>query len=159
MSQFREDLEAAKPAERLVLQLLQSNNPRYTFVDVSDDCSYYHKGDIKAISKEYPVELFIEVKNDSRIADTKRVLCEEEVLIYETGEQRIGNMYNDCDFYCVVSESERCVYVFNFKKLQEIYKNFGEWKVIKHKEQESLCYLVNLGYCKRKGALIHKLNY
>lgn len=159
-SQFRKDLEAAKPAEELVLKLLQSKNPRYTFIDVSDDCPCYHKGDIKAISKDFGVEFYIEVKDDSRIADTRRVLCEEEVLIYDTNERRIGNMHNDnCDFYCVVSQAERCIYIFNFKKLQEIYKSQGQTQTIRHKTQESFCYFVDLGYCKRKGAFIYKLKY
>lgn len=159
LKQFKKDLEAAKPAEELVLKLLQSKNPRYNFTDVSNDCSCYHKGDIKATSKEFPVELYIEVKDDSRIADTKRVLCEEEVYIYDSDYTIRGNMYNtDTDFYCVVSKKENCVYIFDYKKLQAIYKN-GDCQVIKHPEQESVVYLVALGYCKRKGALIYKLNY
>lgn len=155
---FKKDLEEAKEAEKLVLKLLQSKNPRYDFVDVSEDSSCYHKGDIRAISKDFGIELYIEVKDDSRIGETKRVLCEEEVYISDSDYYIKGNMCYDTDFYCVVSKCEKTVYIFDFKKLKEIYKN-GEFKVIHHYDQDTYCYLVNLGYCKRKGALIYKLKY
>lgn len=158
LREFKKDLENAKEAEKLVLELLQSRNPRYIFEDVSDDISCRYKGDIKATSKELGVVFYIEIKDDSRIADTRRVLCEEEVLIYESGYCMSGNMHNKTDFYFVVSKSEKIVYIFDFKKLQEIYKK-GEYKVIRHADQESVCYLVDLWLCKRAGALIYKLKY
>ena len=157
LREFQKDLEAAKGAEKLVLELLQSRNPRYIFEDVSDDCSCYHRGDIRATT-DYGIELYIEVKDDSRIADTRRVLCEEEVYVYDSGYCMSGNMHNKTDFYFVVSKSEKIVYIFDFKKLQEIYKS-GEYKVIRHADQESVCYLVDLWKCKRAGALIYKLKY
>ena len=46
---------------------------------------------------------FIEVKDDSRIADTGNVLCEERVFFREGNYYQKGFMYNDYEIFCVVS--------------------------------------------------------
>lgn len=46
---------------------------------------------------------FIEVKDDSRIADTGRVLCEERVCYKDGDYFQKGFMYSDYDIFCVVS--------------------------------------------------------
>ena len=159
LKDFQKDLEAARSAERLVLELLQSKCPRFIFKDVSDNISCRYKGDIEATSKELGIELYIEVKCDSRIADTGRILCEEQVFIKDLNDFQKGNMYCKSDFYCVVSKSERLVYIFDFQKLKENYKKYGEFKIIEHYDQDTYCYLLDLCWCKSKGALLYKLSY
>lgn len=153
---FREDLAKAKGAEEIVLNTFSSLCDSYSFQDVSNDREYYYKGDIKATSADGR-EIYIEVKDDSRIADTQRVLCEEEVYYYDSDYTAKGNMYNACNIYCVVSKQDRQIYVFDFEILKSIYKKYGEFKIIKHYSQESLCYLLEM--CFAKKALIDKITY
>ena len=155
---FKTDLEAAKAAEVLVGEVLSSMTNEYTFEDVSDIREYYYKGDIKATSLSTGEEFFIEVKNDSRIADTHNVLCEHEVYIKETGRYEKGNMFCDYNIYCVVSEKEHKIYVIDFKTLKEKYKR-GEFIQIDHLDQQTLGYLVHIGIINRWGALLAEIDY
>lgn len=155
---FKKDLAEAKAAEKIVLDTFSSLATGYTFTDVSADSSCYYRGDIKAVAAD-GTEIFIEVKNDNRIADTGRILCEEEVYYYENDYYSKGNMSCNSDYFCIVSQSERRIYVLDFKKLKEIYKRYGEYKIIKHAFQESYVYLLDLCWAKSKGALIHKITY
>jgi hypothetical protein len=100
---FFKDLAAAKPAEQLVLNTLSSLATGFSFVDVSNlkECRY--KGDIKAVSTDGK-EYFLEVKNDSRIADTGNILCEYQNYIKEGNYFIKGNMCSEYDFYCIVSQ-------------------------------------------------------
>ena len=60
-------------------------------------------GDI-IITTTSGVSYNVEVKDDSVIAKTKNILCEDEVYYKKTGTYKIGNMYNNnTDIYCVVS--------------------------------------------------------
>ena len=156
--EFKADLERAKGAEQLVCDVLGNIYLTANFTNVGDIPEYYYKGDIKAFDISGKV-VFIEVKNDSRIADTGKVLCEEEVYYKDSDYYGKGNMYNDSDYYCVVSEKERTIYVFDFKKLKEIYKKYGEYKIIPHASQDTYCYLVELCWCSKHQALIKKIKY
>jgi hypothetical protein len=99
------------------------------------------------------------VKDDSRIADTQNILCEEEVYYKENGRFVKGNMYSDYDIYAVVSKKENTIYFFDFSKLKEIYKRFGTYKRINHPEQYSECYLLEMCRAKYFKALIAKIKY
>lgn len=70
VTNFYRDLEKAKKAEAIVKEILSSLTSNYNFIDVSNVPKYYHKGDIVAVDKESGKQIFIEVKDDSRIADT-----------------------------------------------------------------------------------------
>lgn len=157
--QFEKDKREARVAELIALNTLTSLTDRYTFVDVANDREYYYKGDIIATSREINVDLLIEVKNDSRIADTGRVLCEEKVYYKDRGYLDKGNMHCKSDVYAVVSQSERIIYIFDFHKLKEIYKSYGEYKELDHSDQITYCYLVDLCWCRSKGALLRKVKY
>ena len=61
------------------------------------------------------------MKDDSRIADTQNILCEDAVYYKESGRYVKGNMYSDYDIYAVVSKKEKVIYFFDFAKLKEIY--------------------------------------
>lgn len=137
VTNFYRDLEKAKKAEAIVKEVLSSLTSKYEFIDVSNVPKYYHKGDILAVDKESGKQIFIEVKDDSRIADTKNILCEDLVYYYETGEEVKGNFYNDYEVYCIVSQPERKIYFYDFGTLQRVYKSWGEFKIIRHQQQES----------------------
>lgn len=162
MSEFKEtfnkDLAKGKAAEKVVKETFEKLTDDYTFEDVSNITSFYYKGDLVAKDKNGK-EYFIEVKNDSRIADTGRVLCEEEVYYKNVDYYGAGNMEkSDSDIYIVVSEPERKMYIFDFKVLQKIYTK-GEYREINHKTQTTYCYLLDLYDAKRLGALMQTINY
>ena len=56
---------------------------------------------------------FIEVKNDSRIADTGNVLCEEEVYYKKNDYYGKGNMYSNADVFAIVSKQNQKIYFIN----------------------------------------------
>ena len=99
---FFQDLAAAKPAEQLVLNTLSSLATGWRFDDVSNIKEYRYKGDIRATSNSGQ-EYFLEVKNDSRIAETGNILCEYKNFIKDGAYYIKGNMLSDYDFYCIVS--------------------------------------------------------
>lgn len=156
IKQFKIDLENAKAAEELVCNTLSSLAPGMKFKQVGDQREYFHKGDIIAYGEDRMY--FIEVKDDSRIADTGRVLCEERVYFKEGGYFVKGFMYSDYDIFCVVSQPERKMYFIDFKVLQQIYKK-GDYKEIHHPQQYSECYLLELCRIKQAGGLIKVLEY
>lgn len=155
VSNFKKDLAAAKEAEQIVKEAIAAAN--YEVLDVSEQRQYYHTGDLKIILPNG--ERYVEVKDDSRIADTQNILCEEEVYYKETNQFVKGNMYSNYDIYAVVSKQQRMIYFFDFKRLKEIYKKYGMYKIINHPEQYSECYLLELCRAKQFGALIAKINY
>lgn len=158
LENFATDLEKGKRAEVLVADTFKKLTNDYTFVNVGDVQKFYYKGDIKAIDKDGN-EIFIEVKNDSRIAETGRVLCEEEVYYKNVDYYGKGNMEkSDSDIYIVVSEQARKMYIFDFKILQKIYTK-GEYREINHPAQTTYCYLLDICDAKRYGALIKILKY
>lgn len=154
---FKKDLEAAKPAEELVLRVLEAKTPVCLFHNVSDLKQYRYKGDIQ-IFVPTGTYYYVEVKNDSRIAETHNILCEEEVYYKNDDYYGQGNMCGDSDYYAVVSQAERKIYLLDFKRLQSIYRK-GEYKEIKHYDQITYCYLLNLSIANKYGALIEIINY
>ena len=130
VASFGDDLKLAHSAEDTVREELSKLTKDYTFYDVSGNREYYHKGDIKAVAADGK-EFFLEVKCDSRIAETHNLLCEEEVLYFDSGELKKGNFYSDYEIYCVLSKEERKIYIMDFSKLKAHYKS-GKYKTIKH---------------------------
>lgn len=157
MSQFQKDLFEAHKAEQIVLDILSSLAPGYTFEDVSNDSKYYHKGDIKAVDSNGK-EIMIEVKDDSCIYKTGNILCEEENYYFEADYYKRGNFYSDYEIYCVVSQQARKIYLFDFSILKQIYKK-GEYREIRHYENICCCYLLPLGWAKKYNALIKEIDY
>lgn len=157
VSNFFTDLDNAKDAERIVREKLQELMPWYTFEDVSGERQYYHKGDIRAIDKESGDIIYIEVKDDGRIASTRNVLCEEMVFFNSSGFVN-GNMYSDYELYSIVSQEERKIYILDFDIMKKHYKS-GYYKIIPHREQTTYCYLMPLAQLKALGAMIAEIDY
>lgn len=157
IKQFKIDLNNARTAEQLVLDVFSELTEEYTFTNVGDQREYFKRGDIKAVDKNGN-EIMIEVKNDSRIHETGNVLCEEENYFFDSGSYVDGNFHSNYEIYCVVSQAERKIYVMDFKVLQANYKK-GEFKAIHHPEQISYCYMLPLYIVKRYGGLIAEVSY
>lgn len=157
LTEFNKDLEAARGAEYLVLQELSKRDKSIQFQWVGDQPEYYYKGDIIATAADGK-QYFIEVKNDSRIADTYNVLCEDEVYYKKSGYFGKGGMYNTTDIYCVVSEQQKKIYVIDFKVLQSNYRNY-EFKIIRHKDQDTYAYFMPIGKIRKYGGLLATIEY
>lgn len=158
VANFYNDLEKAHKAENLLQNLFSSLSSKYNFKNVSEDRNYFYKGDILAIDNNGR-EIGIEVKDDSRIAETRNILCEEKVWYNESGCFGKGNMQSEYDIYCIVSQPEQKIYVIDFKDLQRIYKKIGMYKEIEHPDQTTCCYLCPLKQIKDCGALIAIVDY
>lgn len=157
LDNFFTDLNNAKGAEKIALEVLSSYYEGWELEDVSSYRDCFYLGDIKATTTTGAIQ-YIEVKDDSRIADTKNILCEEENYIAESGCYIDGNMKNNTDLYAIVSQTERKIYLLDFKRLKEIYKR-GTYKVIPHAQQTTYCYLLELCRAKQWGALIDVISY
>lgn len=157
LENFYTDLQEGKDAELIALEILADQTTRYNFTWVGDlkECRY--KGDILATAAD-GTEHYIEIKNDKDIATTGNILCEDENYIKETGRFIKGNMWNDTDYFAVLSQADRKLYILDYKVLQSIYRK-GEFKVIPHRDQDTYCYLLDLARAKQWGALIYTLNY
>jgi len=104
LTEFKTDLAKAKTAEQIVLAALSNYSSYWTLEDISEDRSCYYLGDIKATYAGTGVVQYIEVKDDSRIHETKNILCEEENYLKDDGRYIKGNMHCESDIFCVVSE-------------------------------------------------------
>lgn len=102
LTDFKEDLKLGNEAEHLVKRVLSNLTTQYAFEVVGDQREYRYKGDIKAIGADGN-ETMIEVKNDSCIASSGNILCEEENYIKADNRMIKGNMHCDSDIFCVVS--------------------------------------------------------
>ncbi len=157
VSNFYSDLAQAREAEDIVLNTFNAMSDKYNFVPVGDNPAYYYKGDILAIGEDGR-EIGIEVKDDSRIADTHNVLCEEEVYYKSCDYYGKGNMQSDYDVYCIVSRQEQKIYVIDFDILRANYRK-GEFREIRHPQQTTYCYLLDIGTIQRLGGLIATIHY
>ena len=97
---FKTDLERGQAAELLVKEILEGRTNEYTFKWVGDNPTHFSQGDIIAFGENRLY--YIEVKDDTIISTSGRVLCEEEVYYKEGDYSRKGFMYNDYEIFCVV---------------------------------------------------------
>lgn len=157
LNNFKNDLMVGKRAEEIVFQVFSSLDSEHKYEMISGFREMFYKGDIVALDKNGKAT-YIEVKNDSRIADTGNVLCEEEVYYKKHDYYGKGNMECDCDIYAVVSEEQRKIYVIDFEVLKSNYRK-GIYKEIEHPQQTTFCYLLDLYTLKKLGGLISVVNY
>lgn len=150
---FLADLEIGQKGEALVKQVLENLTDNFTFA-ASDD---QHKGDILATDASGN-RYYLEVKTDSRIADTHNILCEEEVFYYGNGQRKQGFMYSNYEYFCILSRSERKIYIIDFKVLKENYKS-GWGKYLYYDDQDSYCYFIKLEKIADLGGLLYTINY
>lgn len=150
---FFSDLELGQKGEQLVKEVLEKLTKDFTF-SASDD---QHKGDILVTSTSGN-KYYLEVKTDSRIADTHNILCEEEVFYYGNGQRKPGFMHSNYQYFCILSKSERKIYIIDFKVLKENYKS-GWGKYLYYEDQDSYCYFIKLEKIAEQGGLLYTIKY
>jgi hypothetical protein len=162
-SNFKKDLAKAKIGERTVLEVLRNTTDEWYFSDVSDDASCYYKGDIEAWDI-IQGSFFIDVKMDSRIADTGNVLCEHKVYSYNKNEYLKGNMQSDYDALAVISVTAQKIWIIDFDVLKKHYKE-GKHYVKDHYDdygnlaQKTIGTLCSLEKIKKWGGLLCSIEY
>lgn len=155
---FGYDLQQARDAEQLVCRTLAQKDKSWNFEWVGDDAACFHMGDIRATDTYSGFSYYIEVKDDRRIADTGNILCEWKKYFYDTGETRRGNIKNDYDYYCIVSQQDRRIYVLDGIILRKYYQ-CGEMISIYHDNDITYAYLLPLSFIQKKGGLLHTITY
>lgn len=155
--QFLLDLEGARASEELVTNYLSTLTDEYKFENVGNVREYFYKGDIKATNLATGEIHMLEIKDDSRIATTHNILCEESSYFFNSKSWRKGNFYSDYEYYCIYSRSESKLYIFDFSILKKIYKK-GRLKSITHHDNINEVYLLPLETAKEAGALIAELD-
>jgi hypothetical protein len=153
VTQFNEDLKKGRAAEIIVYNYLKNKLP--VVEDLTSLPDFYYIGDLRVITSEGE-KLYIEVKNDSRIADTHNILC--EIAVEYECHTGAGNMDCGCDIYAIVSEKENKIYFLDFKKLVKLTK-YKTLRSIQHSAQTTICKFVSLSEAKYTGALIATVNY
>ena len=160
---FKRDLAKARKAEHLVYEVLNSATIDYSFAEVGDQEEYFYKGDIMAIDFNNNV-CFIDVKDDSRIAETNNVLCEAKVYSYKQNEYLKGNMQSDYDYIAVVAQQINTIYIIDFSVLKKNYKQ-GKHYVKDHYDdngelaQKTIGTLCSLNQIKHWGGLLYTIKY
>lgn len=163
-SNFRRDHEKAKIAEHLVWEVLCNTDSDFDFEEVGDNPEWYYHGDIRAINELDNIEVGVEVKNDSRIADTQNVLIEVKVWSYKENRYLKPNLESNYDYYAVVAQQINTIYIMDWNVLKRIYKQ-GKPYTKDHyddngrKSQKTIGTLVNLGLIKRNGGLLYTIKY
>lgn len=156
---FWKDLAEAKKVEQLAMEVFQSRSEEWSFTNVSDDKEYFHRGDLIA-ERADGRKVFLEIKADTRIADTGNVYCEEQNYWFDQGKYSLGNMYSNYQIYCVVSESARKIWVIDFEVLRAHYGNANHKYIrVPHKDNVSYGFLFPLYELAEKGGLIATIDY
>lgn len=155
--EFLNDAAAAKPAEELVAAVMSSLTSNWHFEVIEGEDKDQRKGDIKATDLFTGFSLYLEVKNDGVIGTSGKVLCETLKYFYDKG-YKDGNMTYDYEYYCVISQDTRTIYVIDFSILKSIYKS-GSPMVKYHEHDITYGYLVLLEDIKAKGGLLKTIAY
>lgn len=154
LANLDKDLMIGHEGETIVKQILNQSAVGYTVHDSDNQ----NKGDLIAVDW-YGQRTYIEVKNDSCIATTGNVLCEETVYYDDTATWKPGFMYNESEVFAVLSQADRKIYFIDFKVLQSIYKRFPGREMRKAADQLSYVYLVPIGNIKKHNGLLGVISY
>lgn len=155
MSDFNKDLARGKTAEELVYNLLSSFGLEVE--NVSDVQRYFYDGDLKI--KLDDKEVFLDVKLDTRIAETGNFFIEDTCYNFRKGYEWNGDIYKNYDYVAVVSPQDRMIYFLDWKVVKKNYYK-GDYKEIRHDWEMSIGYLVDT-YTMSKSwkGLIKKIKY
>lgn len=119
---YMEDVNANRPAELIVLEVLNNLNNGYTYVDVAQIEQYYCKGDI-LMKKDGKKTKKIDAKNDGEVADTGNFAVEAGGYSKIYGYRKKGWIDSQYDYVAVVSQQVKTIWILSFKRLKEIYKD------------------------------------
>lgn len=119
---YMEDVNANRPAELIVLEVLNNLNNGYTYVDVAQIEQYYCKGDI-LMKKDGKKTKKIDAKNDGEVADTGNFAVEAGGYSKIYGYRKKGWIDSQYDYVAVISQQAKTIWILSFKRLKEIYKD------------------------------------
>lgn len=119
---YMEDVNANRPAELIVLEVLNNLNNGYTYVDVAQKEQYYCKGDI-LMKKDGKKTKKIDAKNDGEVADTGNFAVEAGGYSKIYGYRKKGWIDSQYDYVAVISQQAKTIWILSFKRLKEVYKD------------------------------------
>lgn len=160
---FKEDLAAAKPAERMVRLALESayEGKDVTFEDVSDEKECRYKGDIKVCLGNGKAQ-YIDVKDDGVWARSGNLLAEDMVWYCNSGKQDGFMRHAKYNIVAYHSKKLSKILLIDFKKWKAEYKkpNNGWYKVIPHGgTQTTYGYLNPIEKMKELGVVMMEIDY
>ena len=119
---YMEDVNANRPAELIVLEVLNNLNNGYTYEDVAKIEKYYCKGDI-LMKKDGKKTKKIDAKNDGEVADTGNFAVEAGGYSKIYGYKKKGWIDSQYDYVAVISQQAKTIWILSFKRLKEVYKD------------------------------------
>ena len=119
---YMEDVNANRPAELIVLEVLNNLNNGYTYEDVAKIEKYYCKGDI-LMKKDGKKTKKIDAKNDGEVADTGNFAVEAGGYSKIYGYRKKGWIDSQYDYVAVISQQAKTIWILSFKRLKEVYKD------------------------------------
>lgn len=119
---YMEDVNANRPAELIVIEVLNNLNNGYTYEDVAQIEQYYCKGDI-LMKKDGKKTKKIDAKNDGEVADTGNFAVEAGGYSKIYGYRKKGWIDSQYDYVAVISQQAKTIWILSFKRLKEIYKD------------------------------------
>ena len=119
---YMEDINANRPAELIVLEVLNNLNNGYTYEDVAKIEKYYCKGDI-LMKKDGKKTKKIDAKNDGEVADTGNFAVEAGGYSKIYGYRKKGWIDSQYDYVAVISQQAKTIWILSFKRLKEVYKD------------------------------------
>ena len=119
---YMEDVNANRPAELIVLEVLNNLNNGYTYEDVAKIEKYYCKGDI-LMKKDGKKTKKIDAKNGGEVADTGNFAVEAGGYSKIYGYRKKGWIDSQYDYVSVISQQAKTIWILSFKRLKEVYKD------------------------------------
>lgn len=124
MTNFQKSLKIGKRAEAQVYYHLH-HEKKQTLVDVSGYKEYQEKDIDYIIHRQNGKPITLEIKHDSKLKYTKNIFI-ETAWDRKTGRTAGWGKYCEADLICFYDMELRRGYIFDWKKLKEYAKEFGE---------------------------------
>lgn len=158
---FYSDLAKAKKGEDIVRQVLQGCQDKYSITDVSEIKEMWHRGDIEIHDVEENISYYLDVKDDSRIAQTGNLLAEHRVYYVKDNKWTEGFMQRATyDYVGYLSQQNKIIYILDFKLWQKYYLSKSEKHIhIPHGYQTTDGYLMSLDKARKLGIVIAEIKY
>ena len=157
VTNFYKDLKKAKVGEAITLDVLRNSTLDYDFNDVSEEEEYRYLGDIEAVN-DWNERKYLDVKMDSRIAETGNILCEYKVYFKDTGTYAKGNMQSNYDYLAIISVEAKKIWIIDFPLLKKHYKE-GKPYTKDHGEQITYGTLFSLNKARKYNMVVAEITY
>ena len=157
---FDKEIKKNRIAEIILQEVLISIvDDKCSVEDVANNPEYYHYGDVRVTDKDGN-SFYLDCKNDGVIHKTGNVFCETHKFFFRKPNERHTGFMEDglYDYLCVVDRVSQIIYILDFSVLKKIHKNYQK---VSTTLEDAYCYgnVISLDECKKKKALICKINY